>query len=291
MAALTDSSQRSFGTKLLDLYLYSSLHIGICAFTLALFGFVIHNSIIDWNYAFCVGSATIGLYCLHRLVGISKVEKFENEGRFKIIKLYKTHIWKYFAISSFASLFLFLQLDWEIQRILLFIGIVCLAYAIPILGGKRIRDFHYVKILIIAIIWPVLCITIPGYVAGIDLGLNIILSTSMFLFFIGITIPFDIRDMEVDRSINVKTIATQLGVKKSKLLSSILIILSFVIILISHYNIGAHQLIGTWLLASVVTLYMIHRLSNQKKDVYYTLLLDGTIMLFFIGYKLLNLLY
>lgn len=267
--------------------MYSSLHIGLCAVSYTLFGYWIFSAEPDFAYVTCVGCATVGLYSLHRLIGIAKVRAFEHEGRFRIIKLYKNHIWVYFFLSAILCLISFYFLPFKLKLFLIIPEIISLGYALPLFGGKRIRDFDFIKIVLIALIWTVLCIVIPGLSEDV-ISSNLLLvdiifySLASFLFFIGITLPFDVRDRVVDSNIGVATFATRLGESKSLLISKLLISISILMFGFGSYMQDSWSALGIWTIVCVLTIGIINKYRADRPDWYYSFALDGTIGLFFI---------
>jgi hypothetical protein len=80
-------------------------------------------------------------------------------------------------------------------------GIISFFYVlhVPGLKGKNLRDIPGIKIYIIALVWVLITVIVPYL---IDTNLNfqktLILFGAEVLFMISITIPFDIRDINLD---------------------------------------------------------------------------------------------
>ena len=226
----------AFLYPLANFILYSSLLIGLGALCL-----VFHTELwMDYGhqlnpYSGFVFSATVLLYSTHRLVGISKSKKFANQGRFLVINTFKKHIVIYTIISFIACCYLFFQLTTKVQLILLAPILIGTAYSLPILPGKkRLRDLHYIKIFLIALVWAHVTVIVPIYYHGESIGLKSgMLALEQVFYFIAITLPFDIRDLEVDKENNVKTIPAQLGLETSKRLSIIFVFISILMVIIS----------------------------------------------------------
>lgn len=283
---MEDSPYRGFYEKLIDLYVYGSFHIGLCASMFTVFGFKIFGGELDFKYLYCIFFSTISLYSLHRYIGINKVTKFANEGRFRIIKLYKFHILFYFIVAGLVSIFFFLLFSFKLQLCLLVLGSISVGYTLPFLKGKRLRDLHYIKIFLIAFVWSCLCIGIPGILKDGSIKSIIVYSLASGFYFIGITLPFDIRDVEVDQSINVKTLAQRLGVVRSLNLSKYMILLSMIVAGIYGLSVGQDIITISWIVTGAVSIYCITKYDDRLGDWYYSLLLDGMIGMFLIAYQI-----
>ena len=263
-------------------YIYSSAHIALCACLLTLESYLVLQLPIDLNVVFFVTFATMAVYSLHRLVGMSKVKAFDNQGRYKLIKKFKNHILIYFIISGIATSYFFFHLPTDKIIFLLVPGLLTLAYVLPILKSKkRLRDLPFIKIFLIALVWVWLSLLLPSNFN--DRPLLLLLSIERLLFFVAITIPFDIRDILVDESIGVKTLVHHLGIKRSKTLAQILLLLAISIII---YMLAQSLIsIAIWTGLSICYGFcsiLIHFSDEQKDDWYFGGLLDGTIGLRFL---------
>lgn len=217
---------------------------------------------------------------------MKKVESFANKGRFAVINNYKTHIIIYTIFGAISCVYLFLDFEFYRQSLLIGAGIISILYTLPIFGkSMRLRDFSYIKIFLIAIIWAYVTVFIPLYESGFGSVFSGIFSLEIVLFFLAITIPFDIRDIAVDQSNKVNTIPTAIGKKKSIQLSLFLLFICFLFELIIMYlgsAQGVHLLqapsismIGTFVITSWLIIYT----QNKKDDYYFSGLMDGMIMI------------
>ena len=149
--------------KFSDLILYSSLWIAFCAAAQVQLTYELIGSAqgID-AYTLFVLASTLALYCVHRLIGIPRVQAFEHEGRFAIIRKYKNHIITYCILGLIASFVFALKLSYSTWLLLALPVLVSAAYVVPLGNkGKRLRDFPFIKIFIIAISWSLLTTTVP----------------------------------------------------------------------------------------------------------------------------------
>lgn len=212
-----------------NFYLYSSLHIAICAGLFTWESFILLNKPEDWNYIFFIFCSTVSAYSLHRIIGIRKVGNFNQKGRYKVIEKFKSHIFLYFLISSIGILYFIAKLQ-SGQLYLLFVpSIITILYMIPVFkNGKRLRDLPLIKIFLIAFVWAWVTFGIPSFQLDTD-PLYKILIIERICFVFAITIPFDIRDYDVDKSIDVDTLIHQLGIKKSKFLALAVLMLGFMV--------------------------------------------------------------
>jgi len=209
---------------------------------------------------------------------MNKVKKFAHKGRFAVIERFRKHIIVYAIAGGLVSAGLFLAFDRQMQFYLLGAGVISVLYTLPIFGKKmRLRDFSYIKIFLIACVWAYVTETIPLLRNDVERNLIGYLFVERVCFFLAITIPFDIRDLEVDKVNHVKTIPTLLGASNATYLSLGLICIAGLIewFVIQDQHIGSTSAI----MAYVVTAVIIWMVRTKKNDYYFSGLLDGTIML------------
>ena len=273
-----------------NFYLYSSMHIGLCSIYLYLFTINRFQIKVDYAYLLFTFSSTVFIYSIHRLIGINKVKKFAHKGRFAIIEKFKNHILIYAMISFLGCCYFFLNFDFSRISLLLGAGIISILYTIPIFGkSMRLRDFSFIKIFLIAIVWSYVCGSIPLYENNISLNAILIYFLEIVLFFIAITIPFDIRDFHVDTANSVKTLPTHLGREKSILLSLIFIVLTLGLdFMIMHWFGNGYKGFLSMLFTCIITTRIIHFVKNKQSDYYFSGLLDTTIMMPYSIYVLLQ---
>lgn len=261
-----------------NFYLYSSLHIGICAALFTLESYLAFELVYNLNYILFIFLSTICSYSLHRLVGMNKTQAFKESGRYRVIRTYQRHIFLYFVLSGIAALYFFLHLSHQVKLQLSIPIVITLFYILPIFPkGKRLRDIHFVKIFLIAITWAWMCYGIPCYNL-VDIPTYCLALLERILFVFAITIPFDIRDKDVDATIGVQTIVHLLGNKLSKFLSIGLLLVSFslIVYLLLNQQISTIYFIAM-IISYVITIVLVSNTKETHGDWYFGGLLDGTL--------------
>ncbi len=282
----------NFIIRALNLYLYSSLHIGLGALALTYLSFSAFRIPVDRTYLLFVFSSTVFLYCLHRFIGIKKLISFEQKGRFEVIYRYRNHILVYALLSAIAASYCVLQFDTYLIKLLVIPSVISILYTLPVLGrGKRLRDYGYIKIFLIAIVWSWITVWIPlHYFADMPATPSLVLlSVERFLFFIAITIPFDIRDQHIDKRTDLKTMIHLIDAALARRLCYLLLFVAMTILVFLTFN---YQLGGYYTLAHIITYLItciiIYLSTDKEHDYYYTGLLDGMMLLPILFYTLLG---
>lgn len=271
---------KKFIHHITNFYLYSSLHIGLCSVYLYLFTIHRFDLEADLHYLLFTFSSTIFIYSIHRLIGINKVKKFAHKGRFAVIEQFKNHILLYAIVSFGGCCYLFFNFEWSRIVVISGAGIVSVLYTIPVFGkSMRLRDFSFIKIFLIAIVWSYVTGFVPMYEQGVSLSAILIYFLEIILFFIAITIPFDIRDYYVDAANKVGTIPTLLGRRSSIYLAILLMVLTGLMDAFLTYRFGFRiEGMISMLFTILVTAKMIYFVQDKENDYYFSGLLDTSIM-------------
>ena len=236
---------------------------------------------IDELAAF-VFSSTLFLYAAHRIVGLQRVQKFTNKGRYLVIQKFRVHIFAYAFLGGVGAAYFFFQLQTNMKLIVIAPSLLSLGYVIPIFGKeRRLRDFSFIKIFLVAIVWAWVTVALPWfqlYETITSEAILMFLERTLFIF--AITIPFDIRDLRVDKDTNVNTIPSKIGIRKSLYLSYAA--LCFVLIISSYlfatglYSVPVYYGI---LLSCLTTSILIYLTPSQDHDYFFTGAMDGTMIL------------
>ncbi len=167
----------------------------------------------------------------------------------------------------------------HLQTILLLIpvGIVSCGYVIPFLkGGKRIRDFNYVKILLIGFVWAYIS-CLPLLDAKIGYGNLLLIFLEKVIFVIAITIPFDVRDLSIDGKMNLITLPKVIGLTKSYWISYGLLLLGLMLFIINWYGMTFTALIGFVVYSMTALFIMLSK--NKSSDWFFSGFIDGSLLL------------
>ncbi|HET7818843.1 MAG TPA: UbiA family prenyltransferase [Bacteroidia bacterium] len=250
--------------------------------------------LLDWHpYLFIIFFATLFEYNLHRLVTYLTNKEALNANKHKWVRENPRLFLCSTIVSVVGFIIAILMAKKEVVIALLPVAILTFFYSVPFAWKSdrtiRLRDLPFLKIFIISFVWSYCTILLPVTYSNIAFDrLHLFLMLmERFLFIFAITIPFDIRDIEVDKQNRLKTLPLILGVKNSWLLSYILLSL-FLLIAIFHYTIYNNGIILISFVISALTTYFFLSLNKFKKLTYYhygildgTMFLQGILVLFF----------
>ena len=272
--------------KFINLVLFGNFWIAFCAVAMTWQTELLLGAEIKWTYLTSfVFFSTLFLYAIHRIVGLVKVKPFLEKYRYSIIYRFRNHIKFYAFLGGVGALYFFFQLSLANQLLLVIPSILSLGYVLPFVKGeKRLRDFDYIKIFLIAIVWGVITVLMPilEQTTTLEIGHLLILFERMFFIF-AITLPFDIRDLKIDEHIDVKTIPGRIGIKKTKQLAQFCLFMVLFLAVLNWftwtYSVG--HLIGLFF-SCFATLWFLEKSDQTDADYFFTGLMDGTMILQFL---------
>jgi hypothetical protein len=161
------------------------------------------------------------------------------------------------SISVIAIVIISPSFDWKEILFISGLAILSFYYSNPVINRfKNLRSITGIKILIIAIVWTGFTVLLPGFKANIWSENTLwIEALQRFLIVIILTLPFDLRDLRADSG-QIITIPQLIGIKNSKYLSTVLIVIITGVEIIFPYKvfIASVLFIVMSLLLLVVTL-------------------------------------
>lgn len=276
----------SFIKKLVDLVLYGNFWIATCALAMSWQSQCIFNQPLRLDiFSGLVFFATLFLYAAHRIVGISKSHEYFQLERYSVITTFKSHIQFYAVLGFVGSVVCFLYVNQAVQLALLIPGIISLGYVLPLLGNKkRLRDLNHIKIFLVAIVWAWVSVLLPALQYEQVIGSTIFIMTiERALFIFAITLPFDIRDLNVDQDSKVKTLPAQLGLVKTQYLGIFSLFICFLLTtLLWQQQFYSSTTLVVLIVSYFTTGLLVFASTPQRHDYFYTGLMDGTMIFQFL---------
>lgn len=288
MGVQTETGRDLF-SKILNFYLFSNLHIALCAVALVgvtqeMFGFHLRTEL--YVFVFC---GTFFLYNLQRLP--SAFQKVEIE------RTYIRHRWNtqhrklllgISVVAMIAAAWAYFRLYHRTQLIALVPAALSVAYAFPSIYGKkkwlRLREIPMIKIFIVGIVWGMSCVWVPAaaddsYPQWTSPEVNLwMIACSIMIFCI--TIPFDIRDLLYDGD-RLKTLPAVFGVKKSIVIGIVGMVLSVGGVAFADYisTFVETRHVVIYAIWAAITCVVIALSTPRRHEYYFSLLIDGLMIL------------
>ncbi len=269
--------------------IYGGFFIGLCAACITAFTFSLNgHSESNLAYSIWIGLATAALYCGHRVIGLHKVPLTDTTPRFAIIRRYQKHIWFYFGIWIFLTLLLFFDFaSVSLAAWLIPGGSIGLGYILPFLtGGRRLRDLGWTKILMIGWSWGWLTAFIPmWYFAHEPLAMSVIAGIERMLFIIAITIPFEIRDLQVDRAIGVVTLPEKFGRKNTTRITAVLLLIILLLSALLSFQYFNIPYFASMTILCLLTWWIVRKSWDTGDDYFFGGLTDGLMIFALLLYQ------
>jgi len=236
-------------------------------------------------YIFLIFFATLFDYNLHRFITVITNKESLNTDKHSWVKRNLYLFYGVVAISVIGFLYTVFVADKKVLVALAPIAMLTLFYSIPVFKTNtnifRLREIPFLKIFLISFVWAASTVFLPIIQSGINYDKENIIAILLerFLFVFAITIPFDIRDMEVDAKMNLKTIPAVVGKKRAMIISNILLVLFLMICLVHYKSASLIWLNAAFVLSAISTFYFINSKKIQAIHFYHYGILDGTLLL------------
>lgn len=266
--------KKLISNPIFKLLVYANIFISLCASSQVLLTYVVFALPLNYNnYAYLafVFLSTYLQYNMQRGYLINQ-NNLNSDRSLWLIK-YKKPLFFGLAISLISLLFLCNNLSSLSIMIMVSAEVISTLYYLP---PFNLRKHGYIKPFLISAIWVISCTVVP-------LIENKILSThhsffifSQFLFIAVLCILFDLKDMATDLSQGVNTYANNFGAGKTKMICTILI-------LISGYCFFAFAQNSVFIVAMIfillTTLLTVLMSKKEKHPFYFYIWVDGLLLL------------
>lgn len=242
--------------------------------------------------------STLLVYNLNLLEGMKglKSSAFRSVRHNWIVK-HENFIWAFSVLSLIISVAELTALKKDTLIFLLVPGLFALGYAVPIkLPGMktiRLRELPFVKIFLVAWVWGTLTVGLPIVQQS---GTQELVKTESFLLFFSravfifaITIPFDIRDLAYDNDKHIATIPSRFGIQKSKYFSLLLLaLLTSISFLRFQFGFCNYTELAALMLSAATTAALIIMVTRKRNELFYSGLMEGTMLLQWVIIMLLS---
>jgi len=267
--------------KILDFIVYSNFFISLCIAFATLQTALLFSNNSEHIFSFILPNfiATFTLYNLQRLYYSAKQP---NNAKYNWYNKNRRLIFTLIALSVFCSFNLLWDFFFENKKTLLAYGFLSLLSIFYFLPPIQLRKYGLLKPFIIAFVFSSVSIILPNLSKLNDVLL--IYTAGQFCFIAALCVLFDIRDFAYDKESEFITLPIKYGVRKAKYTAVFLLMVYLAsAILISQTN---YLLVA--ILTSGISLTLTIIASPSKHNYFYTLLVDGCIIVQCLVLLLLN---
>lgn len=247
----------TFLRKVLDFYLQGSLHVALSVFSLVkITQFFLHIQ-SSFELETFVFFASVTGYNFVKYADVNLRKSIRGNG-IRLLTL----------ITGLASVFFFLKLQAVVKMGFVFFGILTALYALPIIPKKvNLRNWAGIKIYWVSACWSGVTVLLPVLNAGISFTKDVwLLVIQRFILVFVLLLIFEIIDLRHDKS-SLKTIPQQIGIRKTKMLG-ILLLLLFCGLEVFSSQFQFSPLLLKLLIIIVIAIFL--AFANEKRSKYYT---------------------
>lgn len=269
------------------IFIYSNLYIAAAATLLTQASYHLLGLDPRWDaLSMLVFSATLLVYNLDRLVSASAEDEVAGTDRHVWIREHDRMLWALAGLGGLGTLVSLAFVDQTLWYVLVPLGVVSLAYSLPLLAGDdsrvRLKEVPGLKIFIISLVWSAVTALLPALNAGLAPSSTdlLLLVAERFIYIFAITLPFDVRDIVRDRSSGITTIPMLIGEVHTRHLS-LALMSAFAAVCVLHYGVELGSGGAAMVAFAVATAFLLGMSTSQRSELYYVGLLDGTIFLYY----------
>jgi 4-hydroxybenzoate polyprenyltransferase len=237
--------------------------------------------------------ATLGVYTLHRLLSFRRAGVRPTSKRYEIVRRHPTaslvigiaSVGVAGVIGSIKLFHIWTSLLWALPITIFYL-------TPPLPGWRRLRDLPYIKAIWVAMAWTIVTVQIPVEIVGAAIntadwgGMNFAIAPGYpqppywaeqivrFLFTLSVAILFDFRDVVLDRSQGVRTLASDYPVLAKWLVS----IAIFICCLLVFQSYGYRY--STWLAGAYGITFILAWLTHERRsEDWYAVVVNGLLLL------------
>ena len=252
-----------FLKQLFDFYINSSIHVALAVFSLTWLTFLEFGIPYDKPLLYFVFFAAISGYNFVKYFGLAK---FHHRSLAKWLRAIQVFSFCCFILMCYYVL----QLQTKVLVGILVFGVITFFYAMPLLpksnseNQKSLRSVSGLKVYLIAMVWSGVTVVLP--IVNNDYGIisDALLSfTQRFIYIIVLMIPFEIRDLQYD-SPELATIPQKIGIKWTKILGAILLLIFFFMEFLKTKT-YQYQYLVLFSITVITALFVMRSKTNQGK--------------------------
>ena len=201
--------------RVFSFYVFSNLHVALSTSCLVILTLKPYR-LSDWRTVLFVFCGTVLAYNFIRVVQVKKLyplmSNWMHTSRKELLVLN--------GIVLIGLVYATFQFSWLDLAFVFPFFLLTLFYVLPYRGKLRgLRKLPGFKLFLIASVWAGVTVLFPIWTNNLQFDVKVwVVFAQRILFILAITIPFDIRDLQLDDS-DLATLPQTLGVKRSKLLA------------------------------------------------------------------------
>lgn len=277
--------------KIAHTILFGNLFVALCAYFLCLEELFFYQRLSFVNpYSLFLFFATLLIYNYRKFLFPDKEQVMPNTVRSIWIRAHRGFYGITCLIACLGMLVSLFNLNSGSLFYLVPLFVISLFYATPLSFKKasqsQLRSLPFLKIFLVAGVWSFVSVIFPQlqdsnftFISG-EVAFQF---TSRFLFLFAITLPFDIRDMEIDAALKIVTFPIALGVKKTVQLAQISMLLFCLMYLIYFFSHSGPDQVkaAAYILSGLLSILVINKCKATVSEYYISFGIEGLMLLQF----------
>lgn len=271
---------RKFAIRSFDLILFGNLYVALGAVCLT------QSTVIQLGlagpyppYSVLIFFSTLFIYNLQRLFYIPQKDNSLHSVRRKWIFENQVTIRMLCCISFLGVCISFFYLD---SRVIIYLSpllLISIAYFIPFI---KLRKSAWFKLLTLVLVWTLATAVVPLLLNHSEIFTkNSLLHILVrFCFMMAICIPFDIRDLQIDKADTISTLPHLLGENKTRWLAALFMIIYCLLILLEYvWQIINIKIVIALLISALINGVLVFMSNSKRSEYFYVAMIDGTMIL------------
>jgi len=240
---------------------------------------LLHLPLNTFSFYCFVFGATLVQYNLHYLVKTTAVANSQ-----RLAWSFKNKIIHKVLLGAGIAMIFFSFLSFRLQHfiILAVLGAIAFLYSFPVIpfGKKRrIKDYGFLKIITLALLWTLVTVWFPVNNFLFERTMFLFIFLKRFVFMFVLCLLFDIRDIEIDRKENIRTLAVFLDLKRSYRIAYIFLVVFVILSLFEFFCFGYRNVLIAMLLSAGATFFAVEATKKTNSDFVYLAGIDGMMLL------------
>jgi hypothetical protein len=270
----------NFARRIIDLLLFGNIYVALgaaCLVQSTLLQLSVHDHLVP--YTILTFFASLFIYNFQRIFYKQQENKSLHSVRRKWIFGHQRII-KALAVTGFVGVGItFFFNDFRIIFYLSPLLLLSLAYFIP---AVKLRKSPWFKLFTLTFVWTMVTAIVPMLLLKIPLSSfpSMIHTFVRFTFMIAICLPFDIRDLDIDKADEISTIPHLIGENTTRLIAFIFMIFYIGLIEVEHalwmFDRATHFAL---LVSGALNTGFVVMSSSKRNEYFFVAGLDGTMIL------------
>lgn len=272
--------------KTVTFLLYSNLFVSLCVVALAIRTALVLDLNVDSSFFIFIFFSTLFTYNFQRL---TRFKYKEYSSKNVIWNKSNYNISKIICLISFLISFVFIfSLNQTSLYLLIPLFIVSFLYPLKLFSKLSLREIPFLKIFLISIVWTLTTTLLVVIESNSSLSFKLMpLLLDRFLFVLAITIPFDIRDLKLDKS-DIQTIPMVFGVNGAKNIAFVCLFLSAILVFSQYYFLDIdYRFLYSYFFTCSLSALLVWHSETSNKDFYFAFFVEGLSLFLLISYFLI----